>query len=61
MSANGGRSPFIQSVRGPGHEVDRPCRRGCCWTPLGHSTVRDIYPKTDKRACRCHDTEGEAA
>lgn len=31
-----------------------PCRRGCCWTPHGHSTVVDNYPDWHTKACRCH-------
>lgn len=27
--------------------VETPCRRGCCWTPLGHSGVVGV--------CACHD------
>ncbi len=26
------------------------CRRGCCWTPFGHSPVADHWLH-----CRCHD------
>lgn len=29
--------------------VVRPCRRGCCWTPFGHSRAA--------RACTCHTGE----
>jgi hypothetical protein len=31
------------------------CRRGCCWSPFGHSTVRDRIPAWHKDACHCHD------
>jgi len=27
-----------------------PCKRGCCWTPYGHSTARDT--------CGCHTEKG---
>lgn len=30
------------------------CRRACCWTPWGHSTVRDGQVRESLR-CRCHD------
>lgn len=62
-TANGGQSRFRASIHG-GRAVSSPCKRGCCWTPgFGHSTVRDIYPPTDPRACHCHDDErgGDAA
>lgn len=31
------------------------CRRGCCWTPFGHSPARDA-----SRGCRCHGSVGVA-
>lgn len=34
-----------------------PCKRTCCWTPLGHSTVLDHLPPTHPRACHCHRKE----
>lgn len=30
------------------------CSRACCWTPFGHSTVRDFLPLASQR-CRCHE------
>jgi hypothetical protein len=61
-TANGGQSRFRASVHGTGPEP-KPCKRGCCWSPYGHSTLRDMYPPTDPRACHCHDNErgGDAA
>jgi hypothetical protein len=62
-TANGGQSRFRASVHGEGR-ASSPCKRGCCWTPgFGHSTVRDVYPPSDPRACHCHDDErgGDAA
>ena len=32
-----------------------PCKRGCCWTPFGHSTARDDIPHWSKGRCTCHD------
>jgi len=32
-----------------------PCKRSCCWTPIGHSTVRDTIPAWNRNACHCHD------
>lgn len=29
------------------HDTRSPCRRGCCWTPYGHS-------KAAPRSCTCH-------
>ena len=37
-TANGGQSRFRASIHGPGPEP-KPCKRGCCWSPFGHSTV----------------------
>jgi hypothetical protein len=60
-TANGGQSRFRASVHGSGPEP-RPCKRGCCWSPFGHSTVKDLLPPWHKDACKCHnDDEGEAA
>jgi len=33
------------------------CGRECCWTPMGHSTVRDGLPTHHPGACHCHDKE----
>lgn len=40
------------SERGP---VGTECRRGCCWSPYGHSTVRDSFPQWHAQACHCHN------
>jgi len=37
------------------------CKRSCCWTQYGHSTVRDQIPAGHRDACRCHNEEKEAA
>ena len=30
------------------------CRRGCCWTPFGHSVLRDDALVSSLR-CHCHE------
>lgn len=41
-----------------GRDESQACKRGCCWTPHGHSTAVDNYPPWHPRACLCH-TKGE--
>lgn len=33
------------------------CKRSCCWSPFGHSTVRDGL--SEWRRCKCHDAPPE--
>jgi hypothetical protein len=55
MSVNGGY-PSPGSSRA---EEETRCARKCCWTPIGHSTVRDHLPSWDVRACTCHTKKEE--
>lgn len=36
---------------------ESPCRRGCCWTPYGHSVLRDGPLVQASMRCRCHGAE----
>lgn len=51
-TANGG----VQAPARPADPSVRDCKRGCCWSPYGHSTVRDMLPQWHTNACHCHDT-----
>jgi hypothetical protein len=37
-----------------------PCKKSCCWSPFGHSTVRDNIPAWHKDACHCHNPKEQS-
>lgn len=52
------RPAYTPPARDRATTTTQECKKSCCWSPFGHSTVRDHLPQWHADACHCHTTTG---